>query len=137
MFDGLFKAKLLGTPTAERYVIRDARGKGPERFWTGKGWTGSVRMARLFSSTRAMGRTVWSLTLSHLSRKFQPRTFTIELEVLFLGPDKVNREDVATYLRDALTIGLDYNKCGLGPTHNSMVMIRVKKLQSGGSPELN
>lgn len=130
----LFKIRIIGRcPDHPRFVIRDAR-RVAERFWKGNGWSRSVRDARIFADPEDVARTIGRLTRRHLRRHQPKELFTLTLMVKVHANESVSRQDVERYLRDALVVGVDHDRCGNGPTPGSLVEVSVPviSLDDGG-----
>ncbi len=119
---GPFKVRLLGQPDHRRFVIRDAR-RLVDHFWTGKGWSRKIRDARLFAGPKIVATTIDRLTRRHLRRHEQKRLYVLPLIVRVHADELVSRSQIERYLQDALVIGVDHERCGTGPTPNSLVEI--------------
>ena len=119
-----FKIRLLGPPEHGRFVIRDGR-RLIDCFWTGKGWSRSLGLARLFADPDDVARTVKRLTLRHLQRHEPKRLYLLTLVVRVHAPEHVSRQDVELYLQNALVVGVDYERCGTGPSEDSLVEVVV------------
>jgi hypothetical protein len=120
----LFKTRLLGPPEHARFVIRDNR-RLLDMFWTGNGWSRRYQDARLYQDPDDVTNTVKRLTRRHLRRHEPKRLFTMTLMVRVHADESVSRKDVERYLRDALVVGVDHERCGTGPTPDSLVEVSV------------
>ncbi len=119
-----FKIRLVGPPEHPRFVIRDNR-RLVDHYWIGKGWSRRLRDARLYYNPNEVSRMVKRLTLRHLRRHETKRLYLMTLVVQVHAPEHVPRQDVEHYLRDALVVGMDHERCGTGPTADSLVEILV------------
>lgn len=119
-----FKLRLLGPPDHNRFVVRDAR-RLVDTYWTGKGWSRSLGLARLYADPDDVAKVVEQMTRLHLRRHEPKRLFTMTLVVRVHAPEDVTRADVEHYLRDALVVGVDHRKYGTGPTEDSLVEVVV------------
>lgn len=121
----LFKIRMVGQrPDHPRFVVRDAR-RLVAHFWTGKGWSRRLRDARLFADPADVARTIKRLTLTHLRRHQPMRLFLLTLVVQVHADEEVSKGEVEDYLRSALVFGVDHERCGTGPTADSLVEVVV------------
>jgi hypothetical protein len=117
--------RLVGkSPDHPRFTIRDNR-RLIDHFWTGMGWSRRLRDARLFADPDFASKTIKRLTLRHLSRHEPKRLFTLTIVVRVHAPEDVSPADVEKYLKNALVVGVDHERCGHGPTPDSLVEIVV------------
>jgi len=119
---GPFRIRLLGQPDHRRFVIRDAR-RLIDMFWTGKGWSRKLREARLFADPDDVKRTTDRLTRRHLRRHEAERLYVLSLIVRVHADEAVSRSHIERYLQNALVMGVDHERCGTGPTPDSLVEI--------------
>lgn len=125
MLDGVFKARLVGPVYAHRYVIRDDREPGPDRFWTGKGWTRKLKRAIKFSDPSRMTTALFRLTSRHFARLYPRRRYRLKVNVDVYGPWYVSQEDVEDFVRKALVFGIDYQTHGTGPNPDTTVIVSI------------
>ena len=130
---GPFRIRLLGQPDHRRFVIRDGR-RLIDMFWTGSKWSRKLRDARLYHDPKCVARTIARLTRRHLRRHEAKRLYLLTLIVRVHADESVSRQDVERFLRDALVIGVNHERCGTGPTPNSLIEVvlpSVIKLEEG------
>lgn len=119
-----FKVRMVGQPQHGRFVIRDGR-RLVDHFWTGSGWSRRLSNARLYADPDHANKTALTLTLRHIRRHEAKRLFTMTIIVRVHAPEDVSRQDVEMYLKDALVVGVDHQRCGPGPTEDSLVEVVV------------
>jgi hypothetical protein len=125
MLDGLFKSRMVGSSLFERYVVRDDRQPGPDRFWTGRGWTSKISKAMRFADINRMSNAIYRLTKRHFARLYHERRYTLKVQVSVYGPGHVTQEQLESYVERALVFKLDYPAHGSGPTPDTMVLVRI------------
>ena len=126
-----FKVRLVGPPEHPRFVIRDNR-RLIDHFWTGNGWSRRLRAARLYANTDDVAKTVERLTRQHLRRNEPKRLYLLTVVVRVHADESVSRQNVERYLRDALVVGVNHQKCGHGPTPDSLVEVVVPVISLDG-----
>jgi hypothetical protein len=114
-----------------RFVIRDGR-RLVDHFWTGQGWSRRLCDARLYADPEDVARTIDRLTRRHLRRHEPMRLYLLTLVVRAHAPETVSRQDIERYLRDALVVGVDHERCGTGPTPDSLVEVIVPTISLEG-----
>ena len=120
-----FKIRMVGqSHDHHRYLIRDNR-RIVDHYYTGKGWSRRLRDARLYADPKLAARTVKRLTLRHLRRHEPRRLYLLTVVVRVHAPEYVSSHDVETYLKEALRVGVDHRKYGIGPTEDSLVEVVV------------
>src|SRR4051794_33080992 len=123
-FDSPFVAYVIGPPEFERYVIKDNRIDFP-RYIAGmddEGWTEDLRKALVYARIDDLSPDIQEITKRELGHLPQ-RTYRLDVEVTVIG--EATPEQVRQYIHEALTINLDYQGHGPGPTVGSYVMVKT------------
>ena len=119
-----FVACLIGPPEFERFVIKDNRVEYP-RFFAGtddEEWAEDLRKALRYAKIDDLSGDLQELAKRELAHLPQ-RTYRLDVEVTVIG--EATPEQVRQYVYDALSIQLDYQSHGPGPTTGSYVMIKT------------
>ena len=119
-----YKIRLVGPPEHPRFVIRDAR-RLVDTFWTGRGWSRRLRDARLFADPDDVATVVERMSRRYLRRHEPKRLYLLTVMVRVHADESVSRRDLENYLKDALSVGVDYEQYGHGPTEGSLVEVVV------------
>lgn len=119
-----FRIRLLGPPEHSRFVIRDGR-RLVDHFYTGRGWSRRLSDARLYHDPDVVASAVGRLTRRHLRRYLPKRLYLMTLVVRVHADEDLSKGDVENYLRSALVLGVDHERCGTGPTADSLIEVSV------------
>lgn len=121
----MFKVRQVGPSTHPRYVIRNNESQGIEKFWTGKKWSSKVSDALLYYCPDSLKEALDWLTKRKLSKMYPKRRFVMPLEITVFGHPSIQSEQIIDFIKNALTLQMDYNNQGSGPTEDSVVMVRL------------
>lgn len=124
----LFKMRLIGSASSPRYLIRDNRNIGLDRFWTGKKWTNAYHKSKLYYDPLKVMGLIYRMTRKHFSRKYSERRYTLTIDVRVYGPESVDPAMVEDYLRKAMSLNLDYTTHSFGPDAETFVEARIPQV---------
>lgn len=95
-----------------------------DHFYTGRGWSRRLFEARLYHAPDDVAKMVERLTRQHLGRHEPKQLFTMTVVRVHADED-VSKGHVEDYLRSALVLGVDHERCGTGPTADSLIEVSV------------
>jgi hypothetical protein len=119
-----FVAHVVGPPEFERFVIK-RNYFVPTDYYTGSPddpWTEDLGKARLYANVHDLGHDLHELTRRELAHLPQV-AYRLEVEVLAIG--EATPEQVGEFIRNALTVRLDYEAHGSGPGPCSVVLMKA------------
>jgi hypothetical protein len=112
--------KLSGRTQWPRFVITDGDG----RFWDGQAWTDKRQQARLYTDDQEMAMAFRELEADQFKDK-KLRMFAATINVQVRADQDIDIKALRDYLRRAVWILIDQDRCGTGPVPESLVQIDV------------